>query len=112
MSGPVTYQIYRLVLNIFDYDLMWIGITIGTLICINIMFNLGLITFHKKGKNISLIIVLLFSRLIFGPEGTTFHTFHLRLIGHTSLILIFFLLVRRKSKTIFFISGILFGLAR
>ena len=111
MKGPVTYQIYRLVLNIFDYDLMWIGITIGTLICINIMFNLGLITFHKKGKNISLIIVLLlFSRLIFGPEGTTFHTFHLRLIGHTLLILIFFILVRRKSKTIFFISGILFGL--
>ena len=50
MKGPVTYQIYRLVLNIFDYDLMWIGITIGTLICINIMFNLGLITFHKKEK--------------------------------------------------------------
>ena len=73
MKGPVTYQIYRLVLNIFDYDLMWIGITIGTLICINIMFNLGLITFHKKGKNISLIIVLLlFSRLIFGPEEQLF----------------------------------------
>tara|TARA_B100000035_G_scaffold308902_1_gene314254 strand:- start:1023 stop:2687 length:1665 start_codon:yes stop_codon:yes gene_type:complete len=109
-KGPITYQIYRLVLNIFDYDLMWIGLTVGTLICINIMFNVGLITFHKRGKNISLIIVgLLFLRLIFGPEGVTFHTFHLRLIGHTFLILIFFLLVRKKSKIIFFISGILFG---
>ncbi len=111
MKGPITYQVYRLVLNIFDYNLMWIGITVGTLICINIMFNVGLITFNKSGKNISLIIVgLLFLRLIFGPEEVTFHTFHLRLIGHTFLLLIFFLLVRKKGKIIFFICGILFGL--
>jgi hypothetical protein len=110
-KGPVTYQIYRLVLNMFEYDLMWIGLTIGTLICINIMFNLGLVTFHRRDKKISFIIVgLLFLRLIFGPEGVTFHTFHLRLIGHTLLILILFLLVRKQTKLIFFISGMLFGL--
>ena len=54
--------------------------------------------------------IILFLRLIFGPEEVTFHTFHLRLIGHTFLLLIFFLLVRKKGKIIFFICGILFGL--